>query len=69
MTAMTDLRVIEEVLLELGIQIRCIIDMGLQTLIPKAQDVCADYLESLLLGLREMLVKVKEMVKCVLNKI
>jgi hypothetical protein len=55
------LRVIEEVLRELCLHISCILDLGLHTLTPTAQDVCTEHVECLLLCLRELLVIGNEM--------
>ena len=61
------LRVIEEVLRELGLHISCVLDLCLHTLTPTAQDVCAEHVVSLLLCLRELLVVGNEIADYVAN--
>jgi hypothetical protein len=63
------LRVIEEVLRELGLHISCVLDLGLHTLTPTAQDVCTQHVECLLLCLRELLVIGNEMADNVPNQV
>ena len=63
------LRVIEEVLRELGLHISCILDLGLHTFTPTAQDVCAEHVECLLLCLRELLVIGNEIADYVPNQV
>jgi hypothetical protein len=63
------LRVIEEVLRELGLHISCVLDLGLHILTPTAQDVCTEHVECLLLCLRKLLVVGNEIADYVANQV